>query len=41
MQTALNAVWGVMHQLGGATDETNPGPGDRYDELAPVMLDED
>ncbi len=41
MQTALNAVWGVMHQLGGATDPSNPGPGDLYDEIAPVELPED
>lgn len=27
VQTALNAVWGVMHHFGGATDATNPGPG--------------
>jgi tryptophan 2-monooxygenase len=30
-----------MHQLGGATDPTNPGPGDVYDEIAPVELPED
>jgi lysine 2-monooxygenase len=41
VQTALNAVWGVMHHLGGATDPTNPGPGDVYDEIAPVLLPED
>ena len=41
VQTALNAVWGVMHQLGGTTDLTNPGPGDVYDEIAPVELPED
>ncbi|MGW5351166.1 flavin monoamine oxidase family protein [Streptomyces sp. NPDC004031] len=41
VQTALNAVWGVMRHLGGATDPLNPGPGDRYDELAPVLLPED
>ncbi|MEU0490534.1 NAD(P)/FAD-dependent oxidoreductase [Nocardiopsis sp. NPDC006139] len=40
VQTALNAVWGVMHHLGGATDPTNPGPGDEFDELAPVALPE-
>lgn len=38
--TALNAVWGVMHHLGGSTDPDNPGPGDRWDELAPVRLDD-
>ncbi len=41
VQTALNAVWGVMHHLGGATDPLNPGPGDVYDEIAPVLLPED
>jgi tryptophan 2-monooxygenase len=41
VQTALNAVWGVMHQLGGATDPANPGPGDVYDEIAPVELEQD
>ncbi|MFD6151767.1 flavin monoamine oxidase family protein [Streptomyces sp. NPDC060243] len=41
VQTALNAVWGVMRHLGGTTDPTNPGPGDRFDELAPVELPED
>ncbi|MFC9652541.1 flavin monoamine oxidase family protein [Streptomyces sp. NPDC056937] len=41
VQTALNAVWGVMNHFGGAADATNPGPGDLYDELAPVELPED
>lgn len=41
VQTALNAVWGVMAHFGGATDATNPGPGDVYDEIAPVELPED
>jgi tryptophan 2-monooxygenase len=36
--TALNAVWGVLDHLGGATAPGNPGPGDRFDELAPVDL---
>ena len=40
VQTALNAVWGVMRHLGGATDPTNPGPGDEFEELAPVALPE-
>lgn len=40
MQTALNAVWGVMAQFGGATDPTNPGPGDVFDDIAPVELPE-
>jgi len=38
VQTSLNAVWGMLHHLGGETFEDNPGPGDRYDELAPVEL---
>jgi tryptophan 2-monooxygenase len=41
IQTALNAVWGVMHHFGGTTDATNPGPGDVYDAIAPVELPED
>ncbi|NJQ08374.1 flavin monoamine oxidase family protein [Streptomyces lonarensis] len=41
VQTALNAVWGVMHHFGGATDPANPGPGDVYDAIEPVMLPED
>ena len=36
--TALNAVWGVVQQLGGAAAPGNPGPGDRFAELAPVEL---
>ncbi|MCE7079675.1 NAD(P)/FAD-dependent oxidoreductase [Streptomyces sp. ST2-7A] len=41
VQTALNAVWGVMSHFGGACDPANPGPGDLFDELAPVELPED
>ncbi|OOC55203.1 MULTISPECIES: flavin monoamine oxidase family protein [Nocardiopsis] len=41
VQTALNAVWGVVHHLGGGTDPGNPGPGDLFDELAPLALPED
>ena len=40
VQTALNAVWGVMHHFGGASHPENPGPGDRFAELAPVALPE-
>lgn len=36
--TALNAVWGVMTDLGGRTHPDNPGPGDRFAELAPLRL---
>ena len=38
VQTALNAVWGVLHHFGGCTDPANPGPGDLYDDLAPIAL---
>ncbi|WP_116134010.1 NAD(P)/FAD-dependent oxidoreductase [Tropicimonas sp. IMCC34043] len=40
VQTALNAVWGVMRQLGGESPGTNPGPGDLYPTLGPVALPE-
>jgi tryptophan 2-monooxygenase len=40
VQTALNAVWGVLRHVGGATHPDNPGPGDRFEELAPIALDE-
>ena len=36
--TALNAVWGVVRQLGGQSAPDNPGPGDRWDELQPLQL---
>ncbi|MCQ8827734.1 flavin monoamine oxidase family protein [Streptomyces malaysiensis] len=36
--TALNAVWGVVNHLGGATHPDNPGPGDLFDSLAPLEL---
>jgi tryptophan 2-monooxygenase len=38
VQTALNAVWGIAHQFGARCDPANPGPGDRFDELAPMGL---
>ena len=38
VQTALNAVWGIMHHLGGSCPADNPGPGDRFAELAPPAL---
>src|SRR5690606_181946 len=41
VQTALNAVWCVRHHLAGRSDPTNPGPGARYAEIAPVDLPED
>ena len=40
VQTALNAVWGVMAHFGGTTPADNPGPGDLFDDLAPVALPE-
>ena len=36
--TALNAVWGIVHHLGGACGAENPGPGDLFAELAPLRL---
>ncbi|MCX4767689.1 FAD-dependent oxidoreductase [Streptomyces sp. NBC_01275] len=36
--TGLNAVWGVLTQLGGKTTAGNPGPGDRFEELRPIRL---
>jgi len=38
VQTGLNAVWGVMTHFGGTTAADNPGPGDVWDDLAPVSL---
>jgi monoamine oxidase len=38
VQTALNAVWGVMRHFGGASHLENPGPGDHFDKLAPIDL---
>jgi lysine 2-monooxygenase len=38
VQTALNAVWGIMTHFGGASHPDNPGPGDLYDRLAPIDL---
>lgn len=38
VQTALNAVWGIMNHFGGHSPAANPGPGDVYDELRPVRL---
>jgi lysine 2-monooxygenase len=40
VQTGLNAVWGVLRHLGGATHAENPGPGDRFAELAPIALED-
>jgi tryptophan 2-monooxygenase len=38
IQTALNAVWGILTHFGGATSAENPGPGDRFGEIGPVRL---
>jgi len=39
VQTALNAVWGIMNHLGGSCSADNPGPGDRFEQLQPIDLD--
>lgn len=38
VQTSLNAVWGIMKHFGGASHPQNPGPGDRFAELGPIVL---
>lgn len=38
VQTSLNAVWGIVHHLGGRTHADNPGPGDVFAEIGPVAL---
>lgn len=40
VQTALNAVWGVVKHLDGHTPANNPGPGDVFEQLQPVRLPE-
>ena len=40
VQTGLNAVWGVVRHLGGATHAENPGPGDRFADIAPIALED-
>lgn len=40
VQTSLNAVWGIVHQLGGQCPAENPGPGELYPRLGPVALPE-
>lgn len=39
VQTALNAVWGVMNHLGGKCSAQNPGPGDLFEQIQPLDLD--
>ena len=36
--TALNAVWGIVHHLGGASAPGNAGPGDVFAEIGPMAL---
>ena len=36
VQTALNAVWGIVHHLGGSSHADNPGPGDVWVERGPI-----
>ncbi len=38
VQTALNAVWGIMSHMQGASPLENPGPGDLWPELGPMAL---
>lgn len=38
VQTSLNAVWGILHQLGGQTHAAQPGPGDVFPDIGPVAL---
>ncbi len=38
IQTALNAVWGILNHFGGTTHAGNPGPGDMFEHLAPLAL---
>ena len=38
VQTALNAVWGIVTHFGGSAPPENPGPGDRYAEIGPRTL---
>ncbi|ROZ50328.1 FAD-dependent oxidoreductase [Rhodococcus sp. WS3] len=38
IHTAINAVWGIMNHLGGASTTQNPGPGMVFDTIAPIQL---
>jgi tryptophan 2-monooxygenase len=38
VQTALNAVWGMVHHLGGRTLPENSGPGEAMPTLGPMAL---
>lgn len=37
-QPALNAMWRIMYHFGGASLTENPGPGDLFDQIAPIAL---
>jgi tryptophan 2-monooxygenase len=38
VQTALNAVWGMVRHLGGRAMPDNPGPGEAMPTLGPMAL---
>ena len=38
VQTSLNAVWGILRQLGGTCPNDNPGPGELFPSIGPVAL---
>jgi len=38
IQTALNAVWGVLKQIGGESYDDNPGPGEMLNKIGPLHL---
>ncbi len=40
VQTALNAVWGIVRQMGGASAPGNPGPGEAWPSVGPLALDD-
>jgi len=40
VQTSLNAVWGIVRHFGGSTHAANPGPGDVFREIGPIVLPE-
>jgi tryptophan 2-monooxygenase len=40
VQTSLNAVWGILHHFGGSTHPVNPGPGDVFDAIGPLKLED-
>ena len=40
VQTSLNAVWGILRHFGGRSHAENPGPGEAFAELGPIVLPE-